>query len=333
MHGMDWDDLRFFLAVARAGSASGAADKLGVNHSTVSRRIAAFEKHLGVRLFDRVPGGFALTSDGEEILHAAENVEKEVDTVGRRLSGRDGRLTGVVRVATADAIAMYLLLPHFAAFRTQYPGIQLQVVVSNQLASLTKREADVAIRATAKPPEALVGRRIAKLGFTTYGERKHLERVGFFDGSASLDWIGFDSDEPPPAAIQAHLPPLKIVARVNDVTIMLEAIRLGMGVGGLPCFIGDQQADLMRITPLRDDFSLDLWLLTHEDLRDVARYRTFLDFMAEALRRQRDLLEGRRLFQAEGGAWDGAGNDGAADASVASEPEQSAALGERAPAE
>lgn len=316
---MDWDDLRFFLAVARAGSASGAAEQLGVNHSTVSRRIASFEKQLGVRLFNRVPGGFALTSDGEEILQAAESVEREVDTVGRRLSGRDGRLTGVVRVATADAIALYLLMPHFAAFRKQYPGIQLQVVVSNQLASLTKREADVAIRATPKPPDALVGRRIAKLGFAAYGERSHLEKIGFFDGPSCLDWVGYDNDEPPPESLRSQLPPLKVVARVNDVTVMLQAIRLGMGVGGLPCFIGDQQPDLVRISSLRSDFSMDLWLLTHEDLRDVARYRTFLDYMAEALRKQRDLLEGKSLSQAEGGAWEGR--------------KGSAALGEVAPAE
>lgn len=162
---MDWDDLRYFHAVAEAGSLSAAARSLSVNHSTVYRRIAAFEAREGVALFDRIDGRYVLTAAGEEMRASSGRIAEEVDTLSRRLSGRDLRLTGTLRVTTTDSLAAEFLGPHIAGFVHTYPGIELELVIDTQHLSLSRRQADVAIRPTSVPPETLIGRRVAELAF------------------------------------------------------------------------------------------------------------------------------------------------------------------------
>ena len=290
----NWDDLRVFLAVARAGSLSGAARSLGVNHSTVFRRVGAFEELLGVRLFERLPSGYLLTPAGEELREAAQRIEEEILAVGRQLRGQDLRLSGSLRLTTIDMLALWLLPRHLASFRRDYPGIELEVSVSNAALNLTKREADVALRIGNKPPESLVGRRVGRLVFAIYGARgcrarrpqKELEKH---------DWIGFDSEHAALARrFSEFLPGVQSVYRVNSVAAALAAAAAGVGLAPLPCGIADREALLERLCDLPDSFTLDLWLLTHEDLRRTARIRAFMDFMAEALAGEAALLEGRR---------------------------------------
>lgn len=290
----NWDDLRVFLAVARAGSLSGAARSLGVNHSTVFRRVGAFEELLGVRLFERLPSGYLLTPAGEELREAAQRIEEEILAVGRQLRGQDLRLSGALRLTTIDMLALWLLPRHLASFRRDYPGIELEVSVSNAALNLTKREADVALRIGNKPPESLVGRRVGRLVFAIYGARgcragrpeKELEKH---------DWIGFDSEHAALARrFSEFLPGVQPIYRVNSVAAALAAAAAGVGLAPLPCGIADREASLERLCDLPDSFTLDLWLLTHEDLRRTARIRAFMDFMAEALAGEAALLEGRR---------------------------------------
>lgn len=288
----NWDDLRLFLAVARAGSLSGAARALGVNHSTVFRRIAAFEAALGVRLFDRLPNGYVLTAAGEEMQAGALRVEAEIDALGRKVTGRDLRLSGTVRITTVDMLALWLLPRHLASFRRAYPGIEIELMVGNATLSLGRREADVALRVGNQPPETLVGRRVGRLVFAVYGSASG-SPPGVAAPLAEQPWIGFDAEHAALARrFAAFLPAVRPVFRVNSVAAAIAATRAGLGLAPLPCGLADLEPDLVRIAALPESFTLDLWLLTHEDLRRTARIRAFLDFLAEALAGEASLLEG-----------------------------------------
>lgn len=288
----NWDDLRIFLAVARSGSLSGAARTLGVNHSTVFRRIGAFEEALGVRLFERLPGGYLLTPAGEEMRDGALRVEEEISGLSRMVTGQDLRLSGMVRVTTIDMLAFGLLPRHLAGFRKAYPGIDIELVVGNATLSLTRREADIALRVGNAPPETLVGRRVGRLVFAVYGSAEYNARRPEPD-LGQHDWIGFDSEHAALARrFASFLPEVQPMLRTNSVAAALAAAQAGIGLAPLPCGIADLEPDLVRIAPLPDDFTLDLWLLTHEDLRRTARMRAFLDFLADELAAEAPLLEG-----------------------------------------
>ena len=286
----NWDDMRLFLAVARAGTLSGAARTIGVNHSTVFRRIGAFEDSLGVRLFDRLPNGYALTAAGEEMQESALRIEEEIAALDRRVTGQDLRLSGVVRITTVDMLAQGLLPRHLIAFRRAYPGIEIELTVGNATLSLTRREADVALRVGNQPPETLVGRRVGRLGFAVYGA---VQASNTAAPLAEQAWIGFNAEHAPLVReFEAFLPGVRPAFRVNSVAAAISAAKAGLGLATLPCGLADLEPELTRIAPLPESFTLDLWLLTHEDLRQTARIRAFLDFMAEALAKEATLLEG-----------------------------------------
>lgn len=290
----NWDDLRFFLAVARKGSVRGAAALLGVNHSTVSRRIDGFEKRLDARLFERLPSGYFITGAGEEMLHAATRIEKEVDTIGRRVVGRDARLSGLLRVTLHGSLAQKLLMPDLAAFGAAYPEIELALVLSHSMADLARREADVAIRISNEPPESLVGRRILKYANAIYASHDYLAARDLTDHGAGLNWVGWSDTVPDPQWVrESPFPKAPARNRITEPMAQMEAARAGMGLAMLPCFIGDTEPGLRRVLPRVTMPSRDIWILTHEDLRRTARVRQFIDFMAKALLAKRDLLEGR----------------------------------------
>lgn len=294
----DWDDLRVFLAVARAGSLSGAAQTLGVNHSTVFRRLGAFEAQLGVRLFDRLAGGYARTAAGEEMFAAVEEIEERVTALERRITGRDLELRGTLRVTTTDTIAASFGPRHVAAFRAAYPGIVVELSAAVERVSLSRRDADVAIRPTNRPPDSLVGRRLARLAMAVYAARaaRDLPATGspaFWQGP----WLQGDDNIAHVASVRwldANAAAGAIVFRGNTLTVLREACRAGLGLAVLPCYLADGDPALRRLGDPVVELATDLWLLTHEDLRQTARVRAFLDFMAEAVARDRDLIEGRR---------------------------------------
>lgn len=176
MQDTDWDDLRYFLAVKRAGSVSGAARHLRVNHSTVLRRLGNLENGLGVRLFERLPGGYAMTAAGEALAAQLVGVGDRIEAAQRQLSGLDLRLSGAIRLTSTDTLMHDLLMPYLAEFRRAHPDIELQLVINNSFLSLTKREADVAIRPSNKPPEHLIGRRAGRIQTAVYASKAYLER-------------------------------------------------------------------------------------------------------------------------------------------------------------
>ena len=306
----NWDDYRLFLAIAQAGTLSGAARLLGVTHSTVFRRLAGFEDRLGVRLFERLPSGYVLTAAGEAMQQATTRIDDEIAAIRRRVTGQDQRLSGQVRITATDMLAIGLLPPHLAAFRREWPGIDLELLVSDMRLDLTRREADVALRLGHPVQEALVGRRVGALAFGIYASTAR-HHAGIADDLARNDWIGFGSGHAPLRRVLAEwLPGLRPQFRTDSISAAIAAARAGIGLAPLPCAIADPDPDLVRVAPFPDDFRLDLWLLTHEDLRQTARIRAFVDFMAEALAAQADLLEGRRPHNGGAARGGGAGRCG-----------------------
>ncbi|PVA11527.1 LysR family transcriptional regulator [Pelagivirga sediminicola] len=279
----NWDDLRVFLAVARAGSLAGAARRLGVNHSTVFRRIAGLEETLDVRLFERLPTGYALTAAGEETLGIVERIEADVTTLDRTVTGQDLRLSGTVRITAIDMLAFGPLADHLGRFRDMYPGIELEIVVGNETLNLSRRETDIALRIGNTPPETLVGRRVGQLQFAIYGAADYCAAHPGAD-LTQHDWIGFDSAHAPlTRQLDKLLPGMRPAVRSNSVACAVRLAKAGIGLAVLPCAVADLEPGLTRVAELPEAFGLDLWLLTHEDLRHTARIRAVLDFLTPAL--------------------------------------------------
>lgn len=223
----------------------------------------------------------------------ALRVEEEIASLSRKVTGQDLRLSGTVRITAIDMLAYGLLPRHLVAFRDNYPGIEIDLVVGNVALNLSRREADVALRVGNAPAETLVGRLVGRLAFAVYASADYYARRPEPD-LALHGWIGFDSEhEALVRRVARFLPDAKPMMRTNSVAAALSAAKAGMGLAPLPCGLADLEPDLVRVAPLPEDFTLDLWLLTHEDLRQTARIRAFLDFLAKALAKEAPLLEGR----------------------------------------
>lgn len=291
---MNWDDLKIFLAISREGSARAAAEKLGIHHSTITRRVDSFESTQQTRLFDRLPSGYALTLAGEELLQAAIRVEDEINSIERQILGQDVQLKGDIRVTMADAMAVHLLMPDLVRFMETYPEVNLELLISYEVYSLTKREADVAIRCTANPPEHLVGRKVACYHCANYASQQYLAAHNLPDDTRGAHWIGWDSPTPYPDWVRkSQFPHVPVRGRLNNAMAQLAAVKEGLGIARIPCFLGDPEPTLQRIPPGDSAPSHDVWLLTHKDLLSAVRIQTFMDFMTDAFQQKQDLLEGR----------------------------------------
>ncbi len=283
---LEWDDLRYFLAVAETGSFNQAAARIGVSYSTVTRRVSSLEERLGVRLFDRNRGGHELTTAADEMAEVAKRVRTEIHSLDRHLVGRDKRMSGRVRVATAEMLAL-TYMPDLAAFRVEYPSIEIDVVSAPEHANLASREADVALRTGNHPPENLVGRRLQKLSVALYASPEYLSRNPADLDPSKHTWVSWDSALSQLAShawMRKNAPNAPVALRVNSGTTLMAAVRSGIGVGHLFCAMADEQDDLIRIRPPEPELETALWILTHDDLRTTARIRVFLDFMAQRIR-------------------------------------------------
>lgn len=284
----DWDDLRFFLAVARNGTISGAAQELGVNHSTVSRRINAYEKHHAVRLFERLPNGYVMTQAAENIYRYALDVEERTLAIERELFGQDARLQGRLRITAFHGLANPFLLPHLQRFREQYPEIDLELHITTEVRDLGAREADIAIRGTPRPPEHLVGKNVATFARAIYSSPKYQAR-GLHRPEVIL-W----RDEPQlPDWVVRYFPDARVALRADDIVSIRTAVKEGLGLARMPCWVADTEPDLLRLTLDVEPSEWGLWVLIHADLRTTARVRVCRDFLIDALSEYKDLFEGR----------------------------------------
>lgn len=286
MHDLDWDDLRFFLSVVTQGSISGAAKYLRTSHSTVLRRLASLEMKLGTRLFKRMPGGYAITQAGERLREHLAGVAEQIEAAQRQLSGLDSRPTGIVRVTSTDTLMHALLMPLIAEFRASHPEVRVQIVVNNTFLSLTKREADVAIRPTSRPSENLVGRKAGSIQTALYASRSYW-KANARKPFAEHPWVV--PDESLGHLAQArwaarNVPAQRVAVSVDTLLGMACAVRAGVGIGMLLTLLADHDDRLVRIREPEPQLDTDVWILTHADLKQVPRIRLFTDFMYERLR-------------------------------------------------
>lgn len=299
---LHWNDFKTVLAIADSGSLSGASRSLGVSHATIFRRLGDIEQRLGVTLFDRSRTGYQATLAGEEIADTARVMDEAALAAERKVAGRDLEPTGEIWATTTDSLLMGLLAPLFTNFRERYPGILLDVAVSNQLFNLTRREADVAIRPSNRPPENLIGRPLTAIGQAVYGHRN----LGIAPGAsieslADQPWIGAGPRLQDTALDQwmiQHSLKNACVYRVDTLVSILSAVRSRMGLAVLPCYLADENPDVIQLTDPIPDLEYGLWFLMHPDLRGVVRIHALMDFLTEAVRAQKSCLAGRSLGEA-----------------------------------
>ncbi len=284
----DWDDLRFFLAVARSGTISGAAQELGVNHSTVARRINAYEKKNAVRLFERLPNGYVMTQAAENIYRYALDVEERTLAIERELFGRDARLQGRLCITAFHGLVNPFLLPHLQRFRERYPEIDLELHVTTEVRDLGAREADIAIRGTPRPPDHLVGRNVANFARAIYSSQKYQAR-----GPHRPEVILWRDEPQLPDWVVSHFPDARVALRADDIVTIRTAVKEGLGLALMPCWVADTEPELLRLNLDVEPSVWGLWVLIHADLRMTARVRVCRDFLIDALSEYKDLFEGR----------------------------------------
>lgn len=295
---MDWNDLRHFLAVARGGSTLAAAESLRVNQSTVARRIAALEQALGVALFARSQSGYRLTEAGEELLAPAERAELEAETIHRLAEQRLRRLAGTVRVTASEALANTFLNPCLREFNQLYPDMRVEVAIADRSLDIARGEADVALRAGVQKGEgAIVVRKLRDLEWSIYSGRDYARRNGCpqsiedLRGHAVVDGDGSAATLPGILWLKQHAGTDRIVARSNSLTHLAAAVRAGLGLGALPCSIGEPDPELIRCIEPPPELNSALWLVTRADIKDEPRIRTFTDFISARTVSMRHLFE------------------------------------------
>ena len=290
---IDWDDVRYFLAVGRGGSVRTAAGRLGVNHSTVLRRIAQLEERLGARMFEKLPSGYRLTSAGEEVLELASQMEASSKQLETRVFGRDQSVRGLLRVTLAPTLATHLLMPDLADFARLHPDIEMDILSSGDLANLTNREADVAIRVVYDRktlPLNLHGLKGPELFGGVYMSRDLL--AAWRD---PVRWIVISSDGVPDWASEGEVRTTGVPFRTTDGEAQIVAVRQGLGMTTLPCFVGDADPLLARVPGADLHLYGTLWLLTQGETRKTKRVRLFTDFLSRRLAAYAPLLAGLRL--------------------------------------
>ena len=246
---MDWDDVRYFLAVAREGSVRAAAERLEVTHSTVLRRIAKLEEHLGAQMFEKLPSGYRLTNAGEEILEFAEQMEASSNRLETRVFGRDQSVRGRLRVALAPTLATHLLMPDFADFARLHPEVEIEILPSGELVNLTNREADVAIRVVydrSTLPLNLHGLKGPELFGGVYMSRDLL--AAWRAGKAErIRWIVISQNGISDWARESQVPAGEVPFKTTDGEAQIAAVQQGLGMTVLPCFVGDADPLLARV--------------------------------------------------------------------------------------
>ncbi len=287
----EWNDLRQVLAIARAGSLAGAAAALGLNHSTVFRRLNAIEGDLGVKLFERLASGYQPTEAGERLVAAAERMESEALAVDREITGRDARLSGRLRVTSSETLAYRFLTGEIAHFSRIHPGIQVELTIDNRQLDLSRRETDVALRAARPNESGLFGRKLADIPWSIYGARKYLARrpgprsIRDLTAHALIGWASSAPTVQAAEWLARHVPGESIVYRSSSLINQFTAARAGIGLALLPCYLADGESGLKRVLPPIAGLLPELWMITHDSLKATARVRAFMDLVGEGIRR------------------------------------------------
>lgn len=292
MADFNWNDLRSFLAVARTGKLTAAARRLGADHATVSRRLAALEDSMRVRLFERHPTGYTLTAQGERLLPLAESMESVALTAQNELGNADLSVSGAVRIGSPDGFGSLFLAPRIGALCRQHPELEVQLIATPRIFSLSKREADIAIGLTRPQEGRLLARKLTDYRLRLYGARGYLEDQPEICGPADLarhrfvgyiDELLFSPELDYMNAVGGIEPQLKS----TNLIAQLRATQSGLGLCILPCFIADGEADLLPVLPEEVALTRSFWLIIHEDMRRLARITAAADFITAAVQEAR----------------------------------------------
>ncbi len=291
---IDWDDVRYFLAVAREGSVRAAAGRLGVNHATVLRRVAQLEDRLGAQMFEKLPSGYRLTEAGEEVVELAEQMEASTNRLETRIFGRDQSARGLLRVTLPPFLATHLLMADLADFARLHPDIEMEILSSGEVANLTNRDADIAIRIVADRktlPLNLHGLKGPELFSGVYMSRGRLA-AWRADAPDPMRWIAIDNHGIPDWAHGGEVHTTGVPFRTPDAETQIAAVQQGIGMTKLPCFVGDADPLLVRVPGTGLPAHGTLWLLTQGETRKTKRVRLFIEFISRRLAAHAPLLAG-----------------------------------------
>ncbi len=302
MQELDWSDLRYALAVGATGSLAAAARQMGVNHTTVLRRLDALEARLGARLFERTRTGYQPTEAGTMVLEQARRMADQADEIERRVMGQDRQLTGLLRVTTAFVVMEHLLPQPLANFAAAYPGIEVEVVENAILVDLSRRradespawsarrEADVAVRLSAQVAEHLVGRPLGPTQCRVYALRGAAQLPQAVQPLAALirdaPWIAFERDTQTRVYDQwmrRQLAQANVRLRVDIFNAVAAVLRTGLGVGILPTFMEAKHPELVAVSDPIPELAVPVWMLTHPDLRQTTRVRAFMQDVGDGV--------------------------------------------------
>jgi DNA-binding transcriptional LysR family regulator len=294
-----WDDVRFFLAAAREGSLSGAARVLGVGHVTVGRRLAFLEKRLGVKLLNRTPDGFAVTSAGQAILRQSAAMEAAALDLERAAAGRDLLAAGSVRITTTEALAYRIIVPAVASLRKSHPDLHVVVLADVRSLDIARREADLAVRFARPTASEVVFRNLGKVGFSLYASRRYIAEHGRPERGKGLGGHHLITFTAAPAATSSFflgesMENARTAMQCNNPLIQMQAAREGIGIAELACFLGDQ-SELERVWPSEPPLLRPVWLLVHQDLRGSTRVKLVSAAIVDGFRRNAEILrDGQR---------------------------------------
>ncbi|WP_338848250.1 LysR family transcriptional regulator [Massilia sp. W12] len=281
----DLNDFRLVALICASASLAGAARSLGCNHATVFRRLQQFEQRLGVALFERHGGRYIPTAAGEEVARAGDAMQELLAGAMRKVSGQDARLSGEVRISTTDSLAAALLPALLQACRASYPLIRLDVQIDNRAANLSRRDADIALRTASAAPEHLIGKRVGMVQFAVYGAAGVSRAANW----AECDWLGLDESFAGHRTLRwlEHIIPLDALAlRCNTFVGLQHACAAGLGLCLLPCHLGDANPALRRCSAPVPECAVNLWLLTHPDLRQTVRVKAVYQFLLDGLQQR-----------------------------------------------
>jgi DNA-binding transcriptional LysR family regulator len=295
-----WDDVRFFLAISRERSLSGAARVLGVDHATVGRRLVSFERRLNAQLFNRTPEGFAITSAGQAILNQAEGMEVAAQAVERLLAGHDARSGGLVRLATIEALAYQVILPTLAKLQEKHQQLRVDLLVGLRTLDIARWQADIAVRIPRPTDSSLIGRKLGEFGVATYASTHYLavrgtpKRGAGLSGHSVINYLGAPAAFGPPF-LGESLEGTRVTMHTTSTFVQIKAVADGIGIGDLPCCIADDHPELRRVWPDERPTMRQVWLVTHQDLRRAAKIRLVSNAIAEAFERDAAILRYGRL--------------------------------------
>ncbi len=281
----DWDDLRFFHAVAESGSLSAASRLLGVNHSTVFRRINQLEERLQARLFDRLDSRYQLTDMGRQLQQRVRQVADIMDDVERQVAGRDTLMEGVIRLTCPDTFLDWIVPELLAEFSRLYPKITIELRADQEHLDLARREADVALRATNSPPDYLIGKRLGQMGWRFYGASQWLGLAETLPAAEAAPLIAPEGkllQVPPCHWLDQQLPRFQVTARAGSLRAAAALARQGLGLALLPV---ESSAGLVEIAQPGKNFDTGIWVLYHPDMRQNVRLNCFVQFICEAFER------------------------------------------------